>query len=68
MRFEDPKSEPFASETGPDAAHEREAVEKAFWDACALELTNEPPVYERTLQLIQEVCAPCRALLDQRSA
>ena len=60
MRFEDPKSEPLAGETGPDglpteATHEREAVEKAFWDACTLELVSSPPVYERTLQLVQEV-------------
>ena len=60
MRFEDPKSDALGGETGPDGlpvdgVQEREAVERAFWDACTLELTNAPPVYERTLQLVQEV-------------
>ena len=60
MRFEDPKADPRNAEGGADgaaadASQEREAVERAFWDACTLELTNVPPVYERTLQLVQEV-------------
>ena len=60
MRFEDPKSEQLLGEPGSESvsaevSQEREAVEKAFWDACTLELTNVPPVYERTLQLVQEV-------------
>ena len=60
MRFEDPKAEPLLGEAAADSvsaevSQEREAVEKAFWDACTLELTSAPPVYERTLQLVQEV-------------
>ena len=57
MRFEDPKTESLNGdgESAVEGAQEREAVEKAFWDACTLELTNTPPVYERTLQLVQEV-------------
>ena len=60
MRFEDPKADHLLGEAAADSvsaevSQEREAVEKAFWDACTLELTSVPPVYERTLQLVQEV-------------
>ena len=36
---------------------EREALETAFWEACAQELDASPPVFERTLQLLHEMCA-----------
>ena len=59
MRFEDPRSELIgessAESVSGEASQEREAVENAFWDACRTELSGTPPVYERTLQLIQEL-------------
>ncbi|KAL1525715.1 hypothetical protein AB1Y20_020559 [Prymnesium parvum] len=58
MRFEDPKSSSLNSDgsAGSLEGHrEREEVERAFWEACSVELMDTPPVYDRTQQLIQEV-------------
>ena len=62
MRFEDQKSahanghiDSTNGGAGGDSALDREAVEAAFWEACAVELCGAPPVYERTLQLVHEL-------------
>eukprot|EP00326_Haptolina_ericina_P020171 CAMPEP_0181179834 /NCGR_PEP_ID=MMETSP1096-20121128/6474_1 /TAXON_ID=156174 ORGANISM="Chrysochromulina ericina, Strain CCMP281" /NCGR_SAMPLE_ID=MMETSP1096 /ASSEMBLY_ACC=CAM_ASM_000453 /LENGTH=383 /DNA_ID=CAMNT_0023268215 /DNA_START=734 /DNA_END=1882 /DNA_ORIENTATION=+ len=59
MRFEDPKSNGLQGEAAGavslEAHREREEVEKAFWEACTVELMDAPPVYDRTLQLVHEM-------------
>ena len=62
MRFEDQKSahanghiDSTNGGAGGDSALDREAVEAAFWEACAVELCGAPPVYERTPSLVHEL-------------
>ena len=51
MRFEDQRG----GQHHCEASQEREALETAFWEACAQELDASPPVFERTLQLLHEM-------------
>uniref|UniRef100_A0A7S4BF29 UV excision repair protein RAD23 n=1 Tax=Chrysotila carterae TaxID=13221 RepID=A0A7S4BF29_CHRCT len=51
VRFEDQRT----SQRRSRATLERLAIERAFLDACRKELSSQPPVFDRLLQLLREV-------------